>query len=98
LFHQPGIVSTTAQPAASQTAATGVRVRLESRCHRPLPGIAPSRLNAQICREFEVMFARPQNSSAITGNSSSSFAPVSPTASTRICAGGTLAADSVFQS
>src|SRR4051812_2429817 len=62
--HKAGMISTSAQAAASHTAFTGVRVRSDTECHQRDPGMAPSREKAKIWRVLLVMLARPQNSMA----------------------------------
>jgi hypothetical protein len=94
-FHSEGTPRRSAPDAANHTDFTGVWVRRLTDRHHRAPGMAPSREKAKICREFEVMLARPQKKIETMTTRSITLAVAVPSASTKICAACGLAADSV---
>ncbi len=87
--YSDGRASMPAATTANQTAGTGVWVRLLTLRHTPEPGSALSRLKANTMRLAAATSALPQNSWATITTSSSADAPFVPSASSKICAGGT---------
>lgn len=87
--YSEGTASRAATHTDSHTAGTGVWVRELTLRHRAEPGSALSRLNAKTIRLAAATSALPQNSCAAITISSRAVAPAVPSASIRICAGGT---------
>src|SRR3954452_17917135 len=88
VFTSEGSTSTVEQVTHSQIELVGVPVRGLTCFHSREPGSAPSRANAYDIREFAVTEAMPQNHCATMQMNSRNVPVLWPTASMKICAGG----------
>src|SRR3954449_5927012 len=88
VFHSDGSTRMIEQVTQSQIELVGVPVRGLTCFHSREPGSAPSRAKAYAIRELAVTEAMPQNNWATTQMNSRNTPRSWPTASMKICAGG----------